>query len=475
MKPQLRYSIPAVILLIIPFLLFSTQEASSVPPKNVKDVLSNSQLSYYGGVAVGTSANDSVIKIDTGTSFPSRTSNNLFVGDTISIGVGGSQSIYTVKDIGNTASIIINTGLSAVSSLAGGSIIATRSAIHTVSFEPQVNSTGGIWQFLIKATSGLAAEKTNDAIPDQQGFDLGTLDNTAVTCPWGATASVGTTMAFALGNPAVTSYYHVVQCALGAGITNPAGTGATGTIVIGNATKQLINPTSSHTATNEGSADIFTFIVRHLDSDSLLLDQTVGKIAIVESVRVTATVDPVLTFTIDSIGTSAVGSTACGAGTTLSSGASQTTGDQVVFGSLALSAFNQLGQRLSCITNASGGYVVTAYENAVMKNINSGITIPDTVCNASGCTTTSATAWATVSSTRSEFGYTMTNIGSSIPFVPGNFKPFGIGVANAQEIMKRITLPTTTESANVCYRITTTNQEAGDYEAKIVYTATATF
>lgn len=457
------------------FIFIYPQKINSVPPKNVKNVLSNSQFSYYGGVGVGTTANDTIIKLDI-TSFPSKSSNNLFIGDTVSIGVGGSQSIYTIRDIGNTGTIMINTGISAVSSVAGGSIIATRSAIHTVSFEPQVSATGGIWQVLIKSTSGLAAEKSSDAIPDQQGFDYGTLTAGAVTCPWGATATVGTTAAVALGSPAVTSYYHVIQCALGAGITNPAGTGVTGAIIIGNATNALINPSPSNTAAQEGTANIFTFILRHLDSSSVLLDQTPGKIAVVESVRVTATVDPSITFYIDGVGNTLVGSTACGTGTTLSSGAVNTTGDQVIFGSLALSAFNQLGQRLSCVTNASGGYVVTVHEAGVMKNVNTATTIPDTLCNGNNCTITSATAWATPSTARSEFGYTMTNIGSSIPFVPGNFKPFGIGNANAQPIMIKTSIPSTTESANVCYRLSiTTVQEAGDYESKIVYTATSTF
>lgn len=469
----LRLSLLSFIIASIVFIY--PQKINSIPPKNVKDVLSNSQFSYYGGVGVGTTANDTIIKLNT-TSFPSKSSNNLFIGDTVSIGVGGSQSIYTIRDIGNTGTIMINTGISAVSSVAGGSIIATRSAIHTVSFEPQVSAAGGIWQVLIKATSGVAAEKSHDAIPDQLGFDYGTLDQAAITCPWGATASVGTTTAVALGSPAVTSYYHVIQCTLGAGITNPAGTGATGVIIIGNAANALINPSPSNTAAQEGTANIFTFILRHLDSSGVLLDQTPGKIAVVESVRVTATVDPSITFYIDSIGNTSVGSTACGAGTTLSSGAVNTTGDQVIFGSLALSGFNQLAQRLSCVTNAPGGYVVTVHEAGVMKNVNTATTIPDTLCNGNGCSITNATAWTTPSTTRSEFGYTMTNIGSSIPFVPGQFKPFGIGNANAQPIMIKTSIPSTIESANICYRLsTTTVQEAGDYEAKIIYTATATF
>jgi len=470
----LRLSLLSFIIAGIAFIY--PQKINSIPPKNVKNTLSTSQYSYYGGVGVGNTAGSTILILDTSTDFPSQTSNNLFIGDTLNIGIGGSQSLHTIKDIGSTGVIMIDPALTAVNEVAGGSIIATRSAIHTVSFEPQDTATGDIWQVLIKATSGIAAEKSSDGIPDQLGFDYGTLNQGAVTCPWGATASVGTTTSLSMGSPPVTSYYHVIQCALAAGTTNPAGTGATGTIIIGTNTNALINPSPSHDADGEGNADIFSFIVRHLDSGSNLIDQSSGKIAIVESVRVTATIDPSLTFYIDSVGTSSVGSTACGAGSTLSSGASDTTGDQVIFGTIAIQAINQLAQRLTCVTNASGGYVVTAYEGGVMTKIGAGDTIPDTLCNGMNCTITQEQSWVGVSSTRSEFGYTMTNIGSSIPFNETDFKPFGIGYANAQPIMINPSVPSTSESANVCYRLTaTTIQAAGDYEAKIIYTATATF
>jgi hypothetical protein len=70
----------------------------------------------------------------------------------------------------------------------------------------------------------------------------------------------------------------------------------------------------------------------------------------------------------------------------------------------------------------------------------------------------------------------MTNVGTSLPLIEGYFKPFGIGTENAQKIMQRVTLPGGSESAYLCYRLSvTTSQEAGDYEGKIIYTATATF
>lgn len=476
MKKSIFRTLTLLVLILPAYLTFfaNKNQINSIPPKNVRDVLSNSQLSYYGGVGNGNVANDSILKLDLGASFPSKTSNNLFIGDTIAIGLGGSQSIYTVKDIGDTKTIMLNTGISAVAIPYGGSVISTRSAIHTVYFEPQVNALNGLWQFLVKATS-TAGESNSDKIPDQNGFDAGALTAAAVTCPFGGgAATVGSTLAVTSGSPSVTSYYHVVQCPAGAGNTNPVGVG--GSMIVGVGNSMLINPSRSQSSA-EGNADVLTFIVRHLDSGSLLLDQSFGKIAVVESVRVTATVDPTLTFTIDNTGTTAIGSTACGAGTSLASGASSTTSDMVAFGSLTIGTTgNQLAQRLSCITNASGGYVVTAYEAGVMKNINTATTLPNTTCNGGGCTYTTAAAWTTASTTKSEFGYTMTNIGSSIPFTPGQFKAFGIGSGQAQNIMVRPSLPSGTESAYVCYRVTVhTGQEAGDYEGKIIYTATATF
>ncbi len=474
MKHNLSFKLIVFATLIGSFALIFPGKINSIPSKNVKDVLSSSQFSYYGGVGIGTSADDSILNIDTGLSFPSHTTNNLFVGDTISVGIGGSQSTYIVKDIGDTSTIFLNVGISADAITPGGTIIATRSAVHTVSFEPQVNAAGGIWQVLIKSTSGLAAEKSSDGIPDQRGFDLGTLDNSSVICPWGATASVGTTVAATLGSN--TSYYHVISCTLAAGATNPVGTGETGTIIIGVGDSMMINPSPSNTPELEGNANIFSFVLRHRRSDGFIIEQTPGKIAVVESVRVTATIDPTLTFYIDNIGVTDPSSSACGIGSTLNSTAVNTTGDKVIFGSLDLNNFNQLAQRLSCVTNAASGYVVTAYEAGTMRNINTNTTLPDTSCNGNGCTPTNAAAWDSVSGSLSEFGYTMTSLGASIPFVEGNFKPFGIGFTNSQPVMINPHTPLNTESANVCYRISIINvQEAGDYEAKVVYTATATF
>ncbi|MDP4009576.1 MAG: hypothetical protein Q8P53_01185 [Candidatus Shapirobacteria bacterium] len=482
-----RVLVLSVLLFVIQFYI-KNHPLESAPSTSVKDVLSSSQLSYFARIGTGTTALDTIIEVSNSGN-PSINTNNLFVGDTIGIGRSSGLGIdsYVVRDIGNTAIFQINSALAVNNAKVGNMIIATRSAIHTIYFTPKSSVAGGAWQFLIKATSR-TGENHQDGIPDQQGFDLGStipsgaatglgtrLQAADISCPFG-TASVGTT---AVVN---SNSYHVVTCTLGAGITNPIDVGVT--MVIGRelaSGSQLINPSAALNHTEgqaDTTADVYTFMLRHLDSSSVLLDSdtTTGKIAVVESVRVTATVDPTITFYIDNIGVSAPSMSLCG--TTLATTADNTTSTSVSFGSLNLNAFNNLAQRLSCITNADGGYSVTVYETGVMKNINSGTTIPDTNCDG-GCNTTTAAAWATdVGANGSEWGYTMqnTSVGVTIFNYQSGWKAFGIGAANAKEIMKNTNTPGSIEQAYICYRVTaSTIQEAGNYENHLVYTATATF
>lgn len=473
------------------FILFASltfllpQKTKSVPPSQVKDTLSSSQLSYFGRLASGVTTGDSIVKI--GTTNPSNTTNNLFIGDTIAIGtntVNGPLTQYILNGIGDTISLQLNSGISSANAFAGAAVIATRSAIHTISFNPESNSTGGFWEFLIKATNR-SGETFNDGIPDQEGFDLGAttpssganglgtrLKLTDITCPnWG----IGTTTAYSIGTTTLNgSLYHVISCYLGIGGTNQIGTSYVATIGKDLATgSQLINPSPKVGTHTEGTADVYTFFIRHKDSGNLLIpnDTFQGKIAVVESVRVTATIDPTLTFMIDAVGAGS-GATRCG--NLLPSAAANTTATAVQYGSISIGSANDLAQRLSCVTNGSG-YVVTVYEDAPMKNISSGTTIVDTICNGA-CTIDTAAPWTTY--TNSGWGYTMenVNIGDTIFSYTQGYKAFGIGPVNAKEIMKNTAKPTTLEQAYVCYRLTaSTTQEAGNYENKLVYTATATF
>jgi len=492
----------SLFIIVVASLFLKPRSLVSAPPTNVKDTLSSSQLSYFARLSSGTTqVGDSILKV-VASGNPSNTTNNLFVGDTIAIGTtgigvgsSGPLTLYTVKDISSTAAFTINSGIGQSNAFVNAAIVATRSAIHTISFTPQSNSTGGYWEFLIKATSR-TGEQHNDGIPDQQGFDLGAttpssganglgtrLKITDVTCPnWGTGAttaySVGTTVVLNIGytGSSTPTSFNVVSCYLGVGGTNQIGTSYTVTIGAALASgSQLINPAPA-TSRTEGNADVYSFLIRHKDSSSALIDaDTVqGKIAVVESVRVTATVEPTLTFAIDNtnVGT---GGTPCGLAA-FGSNAANTSATSVAFGSLNVAAVNDLAQRLSAVTNASDGYIVTVYEDGNLKEISNGTTIPDTTCPSNSCDITTPAVWNTY--TASGWGYTLQNInvGTSIFNYAAGHRAFGNGAANAKTIISNTSTPTTTEIAYICYRIVaSTTQKEGTYEGKLIYTATATF
>jgi hypothetical protein len=453
------------------------KQVLSVPPSNLRDSLSTSQLSYFAVLQAGNTAGNSTVLI--GTSGPSKTSDNLFSGDVISIGISGTMHTYTIKDIGNTGSFQLNTGTSAVDVGAGAVAIATRSATHSVSFAPNSSYNNGKWEVLVRVTSN-GSENYNDGLPDMNGFDLGGTNAVVagdITCPFGGTAAVGSTLNISAGSATVVGYYQSFTCTTPTG--NAVGTGATGVIVIGG-THKLINPSPNHSVSGEGNADLFTFILRHYDGASALVDAdtTVGRIAVNESVRVTAVVDPTLTFTIDAAG---LGATNCGV--PLMTNQSSVTATGVPFGSIAIgSTANNLAQRLAVVTNGAG-YVVTAYEGYTMRNLDgTGVTIPDTDGDGNTGTASNAVNWTTPDGSKSEFGYSLQslNVGPTLAFTTSGTsftsRPFGVGSANAQTIFYSNSTPTAFHYVAVCYRVAaTTIQKAGDYENQVVYTATAIF
>jgi hypothetical protein len=486
-KNLLRLSIIAVVAVLSSALLFPQKIIHAVPVTALKDQLSSAQLSYFARLGVGNTVGNSIININTTTgAAPSNSNDNLFIGDTVAIAnspaLGSTQ--YVVRDIAGTNAIFIDPGLDVGNTKIGSYVVATQSAVHTISFSPESSVTSGKWQVLLKATN-ISSENPADGMPDQGGFDLNGLTNSDVTCPWGATASVGTTVILTTGmSVGSTGPYHLITCALPVGNGNPSGTGETGTIVIGS-THQLINPAPgiSHVVGQaNASADTYTFLVRHTYADNSLIDNdtTIGKIALTESVQVTAVIDPTITFYLDSINVSSVGTTRCG--TPLSAGAPQTTATTVNFGSLSLGQFNTLAQRFSCSTNALDGYIVQVYEDKplTITSVGSNTNIPDTTCD-SGCDLDTPNGWNTNTS-NSQFGYSLQEINSSpVAFTYSdnggfNAKPFGIGFSNSRTIMSRGTTPAAEDQAYICYRITASNfQEAGTYQNKVNFIATATF
>lgn len=490
------FRIIVLLVLVLPaYLTFfaNRNQIKSAPVTNLKNQMSNAQLSFFARIA---SYTGSVVKINLTTN-PSKITANLATGDSLAIANVGvtTSTIYVVNDIGDTATIELasNIGTTAGGALASH-IIATRSAIHTISFVPQTAYSGEKWQFLIKA-SNRTGELPNDGIPDQTGFDLGStipggpttglgtrLQAADVICPMAGVASVGTTVVITSGvSVGSTGVYHVIQCDIGASMNVP-GVGIS--MVVGRSLasgSQLINPSPdvNHTPGQaNGSADTHVFAIRQLDSSDVVRDTTFGKLAVTESVRVTAIVDPTITFIISNTNSTSIGATRCSS--PLGNGAPNTTATSVSFGPLVLGTYNNLSQNLSCTTNSQNGYVIQTYENRPLTMLGTTSTIPNTDCNAGGCTTAVQRPWTTFSS--SGFGYslevgTTTGTGVSIGITsPGHYKAFPVGNGNAQTILSRTNTPPGTDSIYICYRaVAATTQQAGTYENQISFIATAVF
>jgi hypothetical protein len=346
---------------------------------------------------------------------------------------------------------------------------------HVIQFTTASAVANGYFQILLPADS----TNPNDGNPDDEGYDFNT--SVDVTAP----SDVGSTFDFVAG---------VATAAGATGCTSPAnyhcfefhysGAGAVGqafTLYIGN-TNGTNTPIAPATGTShtEGTADTYPILVRQFAANTdpntaTPVDNTTARVAHIESVRVTATVDPTISFTIAGISS---GSTRCGVSTDVT-----TTATSVPFGGMTLNSFKTLAQDLTVSTNASGGYVVTAQENDQL-GLGGATTpfIPDTTCDGGTCTESTAAEWNT--NTINGFGYSLQNVdAASIAFQYNDSgdtfrsKQFAdiAGAETAQTIFSSTTVANA-ENAYVCYRLSVgATQAAGDYENQITYTATGTF
>lgn len=474
------FRILTLLVLVLPaYFTFFANHHPTEAISSVKDQLSSAQLSFFGRLS---SYSGQVIKIHlTGGTAPSNTTANLSAGDTLAIANSGvtSVSIYNVRDIGDTSVIELTTAIGTTTPNAF--IVATRSAIHTISFTPQdVSGVGESWLFLLKVTNR-SGELWNDGMPDQTGFDIGSdvgstttgsgtrIKTADVTCPYGGSASIGETLVITSGvSTGYTGSYAVIGCA-GVGTT---GVGAS--MVVGRALatgSQIINPSpgTNHTVGQASAASdgIHSFAVRQISSLGSIMDTKFGKLATIESVRVTAIIDPTITFIVSNSGSTNPGASRCGSA--IGNGAANTTATAVSFGPLGIGVSNDLSQMISCSTNGQNGFIVQAFENRVLTMLDSTTTIPDTTAN--------NTTWPSLST--SGFGFSLeagtTTSGTTFGVGWTAYQKFGVSTS-ATTIMSRTSVPPAAETAYVCYRITaSTAQPPGTYENMVSYIATATF
>ncbi|MDZ7587073.1 MAG: hypothetical protein U0946_04905 [Patescibacteria group bacterium] len=456
------------------FFLIHPQELDSANLTAVADTLSTSRLSFYGSLGVGHTAGVSFIRIST-SGMPSTSTANLFTGDTVLIGLGigttAPAATYTVDDIYDTDEFTITSGLASGDNDSGDLVIATRSATHAVTFTPATSIANGAFRILIPS----GTNNNNDGIPNHDGFDYGVTAPSLTAPTGGGVTSWETATATASAGTGCTAGNHCFETRYN-GTNNNSGTF---TFTIGGANK-LLNPAaaSGHTA---GSADTYTVTIQHLadrTQNYAVIDSTTVKIALVESVRVTATVDPTINFTLAGV---AASSSRCGTTTTVTS-----TATAVPLGTLAIDSFSEAAQNLKVSTNAVGGYAVTTIENDQLgKDGGTATFIPDT--SADGAATEDVwDDWSTT--TPKGFGYSIQNndafdvtftYASASASCAGTFCTRRFPAAADTESVRQLFYSSTvadSEDIDICYRAVISNtQAAGDYENNITYTATATF
>lgn len=461
--------------------VFLQQEVRSANLTSVSVTLSTPRLSFYGLLASGNSVGSSIVTINTTPgAIASTTSAQLAEGDLVWIGDGGTGSTYTVASASSTPSTFTIKSPSAATlgsgdADTGDAVISTQSATHTVRFTTASAIANGRFRILVPTVTPGA-----DGIPDQGGFDFGASAPT-VTCPSNATTTydfvTGTATASAVTLAGVT--YHAYECAY-------SGTGGSGTAFDGSSNDaitidSIINPTPK-TNHVEGYADTYKIIVQHLDSTQVAVDATTVSIGVIESVRVTATVPPQITFGILGL---ASGTSACGVTTGVT-----TTATTVPFGEISISSFTNAAQALTVSTNATNGFTVTAIANdelGLSGATCTGNETSDTDCipdaDVTSMTHTTSQDWT--STTDKGFGYSLEDVNASTTEAfsydesARTFSAKHFADNEASQVAQTIfsaSSPQENDNLYVCYRIIVgATQPAGDYENLVTYRATATF
>ncbi|MFH1601465.1 MAG: hypothetical protein ABIB61_00730 [Candidatus Shapirobacteria bacterium] len=447
---------------VFPFSLESANLTS------IADTLETSRLSFHGKNNEQLTAGTTIIKM-AGAGTPSTTTANIFTGDTVVY--TATSNTYTVDYVIDSDEFAVTSALNAADDDANDEFVIDRTGTHTITFTTTSAIPNGAIKVRIKADS----TTPNDGHPDNEGWDFNSVSGTDVTCPNDVASYYDfvTGTATASAGSGCASGYHCFECRY----SGPGDPGRSMTFVVGSAA-EIINPsaTTGHTA---GTADTYSIIVDNLDANYTAIDSTTTKVAVIESVRVTATVDPTISFSIAGI---AIGETACGNALDVTS-----TATTVPFGSLSIGSFADLAQNLTVSTNADGGYAVTALENNQLTMVGATAPeIPDTPGDNTTASHTQTDEW--VSTDTKGFGYSLENVDANTAAFEytstdddcdGVFCAKQFADASATQAHQTIFYSGTVadnENAYVCYRaIVSSTQQAGDYWNAITYRATATF
>jgi len=474
--------------------------------------LSNSRLSYRAGVATGL-ANSSLITIDASGNADNDT-NHLFRKDTVCFaganldGCYSQSAPYSVANIPSTTTFNIATPLGATALGAADLVIATQSGSLTIAFTT-VNQVPLDGDILITIPAIQTANKTCDGFPDTNstvatnGFDLSTVaaaDISVTGCTdanWVATEII--TCGTGSTNHTIRIDRQTAACAASSAIT-----------VTIDSSPGVINPAPINAGHTQGTADVYEINVKTRDASDNTLDNSDVKVAPIEGVFVSATVDETLSFAVAAVTTDI---SVCGI--TRTSSSPDSTVYSIPWGTIPstyAAVTHNAAQQLTVSTNALSGYKVYIEENDQMGkdgNVCTGATpssgqftfsagtcIRDTLCGATACSHTAAYDWTDMA-TYVGFGYSLANqSGTDAKFVYNSAAAPCNATAGAGSFCAKTpadqetpetrsdtgadimtsSVPVSGSSVYACYRIAIGGtQPAGYYFNKIKYTAVPTF
>lgn len=473
------------------------------------------RLSFFGRLHAGNQNGSSIVVLSpqpgTALDQASTTSANLFEGDRVLITADITSTAHEQYEVADpyatssadlgvftiaTASGSQASALNALNSVQHSDVVASRSGSITATMTTVTGIVNPKVRVLIP--KGTTSGSAQDGIPDRDGWDITAAPSTNIeySCSSSPSYSASTT---SIGTVNISgTNYHSFVCDF-SGSTVPASTVVTVTIdettAGGNAGYQgLINP-SAKTSHTRGYADTYNFVFQELNASDTVIDQTSVGVAVIESVLVTASVAPQITFRLLGVGT---GSALNCLGAAVPDVASTAT--LVPLGELSIDAFVKAAQELVVSTNAQNGYVVTAQEDNQLHrtdatcpgDANTGGCIPDATGDSATITHDTKGLWT--STTAKGFGYTLQSVnGSSTLAFTHADSDGGCSGANgncwkhfadkedvsteAPQTLYSYNGPADSHSVYVCYKaiVSSTQQAGSDYSTGITYRATATF
>ena len=466
--------------------LFNPGEVEAAGISSMSATLSNPRLSFHGLANAEITSGDVIGVVKGSGAGGDWDTKNLFPLDSLII--TGNAAILIASVSSNLNTFMLKSALVTTAAADSNMTVAQGGTLKVQIFTAaDIPALGSIKVSIPSSLTG-----PTDGIPLAEsslvssGFDSNGMTNANTACPGGF--SLGTFTAGSGGTP------HTFTCNNGAAAIL-AGTPLT--ITIGDNTKPLINPAPISTGHTRGVADIYSIAAETYTSTNgsgTLLAGGRMKVAPVEGVLVTASVDETLSFTVAGLSAG----TYCGAASNVA-----TTATSVPWGTLNSTyseGSNNAAQLLTVSTNASSGYAVYAEENDQMGregNVCTGLTpsgepytYSGSLCirdyNKGSATHTTSSDWTATPGTDYGFGYSLESVQGSVRFNYGggaawNAKHFADQEGGNDKYATNADLmyassPAEADSARVCYRIHIPGvQPAGYYYNKLKFTAVAKF